>query len=277
MSHAPLDTSLPRHGCSDLASLVLAIPPGRRGALLQSAVSFRGNETHAESFEIGPLRSAFADYWEHTFAVPAPIEKLGAVLDPPVPIKTVLEFSRLLLARNLAEVDSALVQLVQHLRRRVAELQGLTQLNLFDSQEEEGNNPPLLHACETVASLHELVERGRKFPTIYADPPWPYENKASRGAAENHYPTLSISEICAEPIPQLAEEDAHLHLWTTNAFLREAFDVVEAWGFQYKSCFVWLKPQIGMGNYWRVSHEFLCDRSHKNSYVASRIMLCCHD
>ncbi|MCH7688246.1 MAG: hypothetical protein IH899_16450 [Planctomycetes bacterium] len=92
---------------------------------------------------------------------------------------------------------------------------------------------------------------------MYADPPWPYENEASRAAAVNHYPTMTIEEIYAEPVSELAEDHAHLHLWTTNAFLREAFDVVEAWGFKFKSCLVWVKSDIGMGNYWRVSHEFL--------------------
>ena len=106
-------------------------------------------------------------------------------------------------------------------------------------------------------SLQKLVEQGRKFPTIYADPPWPYENEASRAAAVNHYPTMSIDDICAEPVHRLAEDNAHLHLWTTNAFLREAFDVIDAWGFRFKSCLVWIKDEIGMGNYWRVSHEFL--------------------
>jgi N6-adenosine-specific RNA methylase IME4 len=68
---------------------------------------------------------------------------------------------------------------------------------------------------------------------------------------------MSVKEICAEPVREIVADDAHLHLWTTNAFLREAFDVMEAWGFTYKSCFVWVKPQFGIGNYWRVSHEFL--------------------
>ena len=105
--------------------------------------------------------------------------------------------------------------------------------------------------------LAELIERGHRFPTIYADPPWRYQNSASRAAAENHYPTLSLEEICAEPVADLAADNSHLHLWTTNAFLAEAFEVMEAWGFTYKSCFVWVKDKLGMGNYWRVSHEFL--------------------
>jgi N6-adenosine-specific RNA methylase IME4 len=108
-----------------------------------------------------------------------------------------------------------------------------------------------------VRDLAVLVNEGRRFKTIYADPPWPYDNKVARGAAERHYRTLSVEEIAREPVRELAMDEAHLHLWTTNAFLREAFSVMEAWGFRYKSCLVWVKPQMGAGNYWRVSHEFL--------------------
>lgn len=108
-----------------------------------------------------------------------------------------------------------------------------------------------------VHDLGALCELGAKFPTIYADPPWRYSNTSARGAAENHYSTLSVDEIRNEPVSKLACDNAHLHLWTTNAFLAEALEVMGAWGFVYKSCLVWVKPQLGMGNYWRVSHEFL--------------------
>lgn len=108
-----------------------------------------------------------------------------------------------------------------------------------------------------VRELSTLIHRELKYSTVHADPPWRYANAASRAAAENHYPTMSLDEICSEPVEHLIENIAHLHLWTTNAFLREAFEVIEAWGFQYKSCLIWIKPQLGMGNYWRVSHEFL--------------------
>ena len=108
-----------------------------------------------------------------------------------------------------------------------------------------------------VTDLDELVATGAKFQTILADPPWQYSNTASRGAADKHYSTLSLEQICAEPIRSLAAKTAHLHLWTTNAFLESAFTVIRAWGFEYKSCLIWAKPTLGMGNYWRVSHEFL--------------------
>ncbi len=113
------------------------------------------------------------------------------------------------------------------------------------------------HEAEVVRDLNELVRAGRKFRTIYADPPWQYDKSVGRGAARRHYRTMSLKAICAEPVRELAAAEAHLHLWTTNGFLREAFEVMAAWGFRYKSCFVWVKPQLGTGNYWRVSHEFL--------------------
>ena len=108
-----------------------------------------------------------------------------------------------------------------------------------------------------VTDLNELVSSGARFSTIYADPPWEYANTAARGAAENHYQTLSLEKLCSLPIKELAATDCHLHLWVTNPLLPIAFEVIDAWGFSYRSCFVWVKPQMGMGNYWRVSHEFL--------------------
>ena len=113
-------------------------------------------------------------------------------------------------------------------------------------------NPPNI-----TDDLEALVDGGFRFRTILADPPWRYSNTSSRAAAENHYRTMTVEQICNEPIRQLIADRAHLHLWATNAFLESAFTVMRAWGFEYKSCLVRAKPQIGFGNYWRVSHEFL--------------------
>jgi N6-adenosine-specific RNA methylase IME4 len=109
----------------------------------------------------------------------------------------------------------------------------------------------------TTADLVTLAASGRRYPCIYADPPWPYGNHATSGAAQKHYECMSIDALCALPIARLAAPDAHLHLWVTNSFLREGLQLLAAWGFDYRSTFVWVKPTIGMGNYWRVSHEFL--------------------
>ncbi len=258
MSQCPSETGATVVESSRLGSLVLAIPPARRGAVLQSVVSFRPDKNLDEAFAIGPLRAAFAELWEASFSCPVPIECLRAVLEPPVQIRTVLEFSKLMLMQDVAEIDSALIHLVGYLARRVAELGGSSQLELFKGAEQDNELPERFgRVGDSVRNLRTLVERGEKFHTIYADPPWPYANEASRAAAVNHYPTMPVEEIRAEPVSELTEDQAHLHLWTTNAFLREALDVIQAWGFEFKSCLVWVKDEMGMGNYWRVSHEFL--------------------
>jgi N6-adenosine-specific RNA methylase IME4 len=113
------------------------------------------------------------------------------------------------------------------------------------------------HKTLAVFNLQELIDEGKKFSTIYADPAWKYSNQATRSSTDGEYDTLSVGEIAALPIKDLVSDKAHLHLWTTNAFLFEAPKIIEAWGFEYKSCFLWVKPKIGIGNYWRVSHEFL--------------------
>lgn len=91
------------------------------------------------------------------------------------------------------------------------------------------------------------------WPTIVIDPPWRYKNVATRGAAEDHYETMSIADLSTLAIP--ASENAHLYLWVTNSFLREGFVLLDAWGFTYKTCLTWVKPQMGMGNWFRSSTE----------------------
>lgn len=115
---------------------------------------------------------------------------------------------------------------------------------------------PMRQWCQ-VDDLERFAETGPKCGTVYADPAWIYGNQSTRGATEDHYVGMTVDEICALPVARIAAKDAHLHLWTTNAFLFDAKRVIEAWGFEYRSCYVWVKPQIGMGNYWRVSHEFM--------------------
>lgn len=108
-----------------------------------------------------------------------------------------------------------------------------------------------------VKCLVDAVEAGAKFGTIYADPPWIYDNQGTRAATGNHYEGLTVEQLCELPVRDLASDDAHLHLWTTNAFLFECPKIFDAWGFEFRSSFVWCKPQMGIGNYWRNSHEIL--------------------
>lgn len=108
-----------------------------------------------------------------------------------------------------------------------------------------------------VTDFEALVRNGERFGCIYADPPWQYDNQGTRAATGNHYGGMTVEELCALPVREIAADDAHLHLWTTNGFLFECPKIFEAWGFEFRSSFIWVKPQIGIGNYWRNSHEFL--------------------
>lgn len=112
--------------------------------------------------------------------------------------------------------------------------------------------------------------------TLTADPPWRYGNTATRANAHGHYDgTLSIAQLCGEELlpdgtnlvkdvvlPKAASP-GHLYLWTTAGHLPEAFAVMEAWQYTYKTYLVWVKkttdgrPQMGMGNYFRVSTELV--------------------
>ena len=88
------------------------------------------------------------------------------------------------------------------------------------------------------------------FQVIVADPPWRYESGNSLP-----YPTMDIEEIKAMPVAKIADENAILWLWTTNAHLRVAFDVVEAWGFEYKTILTWVKDRMGTGEWLRGQTE----------------------
>lgn len=91
------------------------------------------------------------------------------------------------------------------------------------------------------------------FSAIVIDPPWRYDNVATRGAAEDHYRTMSLDELAELELP--AADDSHLYLWVTNGFIDEGFDLIAEWGFTYKTCLTWCKPQIGMGNWFRGTTE----------------------
>jgi len=120
-----------------------------------------------------------------------------------------------------------------------------------------GNGKPRQGPPKVLQSLAPLIEAGETFATIYADPPWAYANQGTRAATGNHYRTLTVEQITSMPIRRLAADRAHLWLWTTNGFLFECPRLFAAWGFEFKSSYVWVKPQMGIGNYLRNAHELL--------------------
>lgn len=90
----------------------------------------------------------------------------------------------------------------------------------------------------------------KKFKTILADPPWEIAQKGKLGASR-HYNLMNLETIKNIPVTDLAEDNAHLWLWTYPAALEQSFEVVRAWGFEPKSIFTWVKPRLGLGNYLR--------------------------
>ena len=104
-----------------------------------------------------------------------------------------------------------------------------------------------------------------KYRIIYADPPWKYNDAQAvkgdygtgTGAANCHYPSMTVSELKALDIPSLAADDSVLFLWATCPLLEDALEICRAWGFKYKAQFIWDKVKHNMGHYNSVRHELL--------------------
>lgn len=107
-----------------------------------------------------------------------------------------------------------------------------------------------------------------KFNVVYADPPWCYGDKLIEGygAAEHHYPAMSIEQLCCLPVINVTDVNAVLFLWVTSPLLGECWSVIKSWGFEYKTSFVWDKVKHNYGHYNSVRHEFLLVCT-KGSYV----------
>lgn len=111
----------------------------------------------------------------------------------------------------------------------------------------------------------------KRYRTIVADPPWRYNSKLQglRGATD--YPTMTVEELMCMPVGLWAQDNSHLYLWTTDAFLVQAHRIAEAWGFEVKNVLVWVKgserkdakgettgidPRMGVGFYFRHACEY---------------------
>ncbi len=109
---------------------------------------------------------------------------------------------------------------------------------------------------------------GKKYQTIYADPPWRFQNRTGKVAPEHkrlaRYGTMKLEEIKQLPVAEVADEKCHLYLWVPNALLPEGLEVMEAWGFSYKTNIIWEKVRKdgmpdgrGVGFYFRNVTEIL--------------------
>jgi len=111
--------------------------------------------------------------------------------------------------------------------------------------------------------LKEAILPEGIFQVIYADPPWQYRNTGFEMSASQKYETLTTEEICnykddkGRPISKIIAERAVCFLWTTNPLLPDGLKVLKAWGFEYKTNFVWEKERHTAGFYNFGKHELL--------------------
>jgi len=117
-------------------------------------------------------------------------------------------------------------------------------------------------AADVVATVRRVEIPAGRFRVLYADPPWAYATPQHSTTEQvtvlgSHYPSMSIGDICALPVPQIAASHAVLFLWVTSPLLFEAPRVLEAWGFTYKAAFIWDKVKHNVGHYNSVRHELL--------------------
>ncbi len=108
----------------------------------------------------------------------------------------------------------------------------------------------------------------KRYSTIYADPPWRFQNRTGKVAPENkklnRYETMPLEDIMALPVEQVAAAKSHLYLWVPNALLPDGLAVMKAWGFEYKGNIIWEKVRKdggpdgrGVGFYFRNVTEIL--------------------
>lgn len=113
----------------------------------------------------------------------------------------------------------------------------------------------------------DIYKTKKKYNIIYADPPWSYKDKALAGkrGACCKYSVMSIEDISNLPVNKIAADNCILFMWVTMPFLKDVFNVIESWGFTYKTCgFTWIKKNKksdslfwGMGSWTRANAE-LC-------------------
>ena len=103
-----------------------------------------------------------------------------------------------------------------------------------------------------------LGVNGQLYGVIYADPPWRFETHSENGmdrSADNHYPTMTMFDMLTLNVP--AADDCVMFMWATVPMLPEAMDLMDEWGFIYKSHIVWVKDRLGTGYWTRNKHEML--------------------
>src|SRR4029079_7172165 len=114
----------------------------------------------------------------------------------------------------------------------------------------------ILKADAIQAEPPPLPNKG-PYRVLVVDPPWPYYKRAADPSHRGTYPypQMSIEQVCAIPVASIAHKDCILWLWTTNSHMRDAFKVLDVWGFQQKTILTWVKNKMGAGDWLRGQTE----------------------
>jgi len=124
-----------------------------------------------------------------------------------------------------------------------------------------------------------------QYKTIVADPPWDVQRLASPGAkgfgtqegvlrsVMLPYPTMSVEEIRALPVGEMAAHDAHLYVWTINRYVEQTYAIARAWGFTPKTLLVWAKTPMGLGpgGAYSITTEYVLFASRGSLRATSRV------
>lgn len=160
-------------------------------------------------------------------------------------------------AQKIAAIPEAKFEgMVGEWRERVTKENERVSANLL----KEGDKAEKRAAKEAELAAKQTALPNKKFGVIYADPEWKFETYSENGmdrAADNHYPTSTTETIMSRDVASIAADDCVLFLWATVPMLPDALRVMEAWGFDYKSNFAWVKNKIGTGYWSRNKHELL--------------------
>jgi N6-adenosine-specific RNA methylase IME4 len=130
---------------------------------------------------------------------------------------------------------------------------------------EEISNAAVLRIAREVNRFAEAETPNlpdERYRVLYADPPWKYGNaqhttEEQDTVLSNHYPPMDDDKLLSLPVKEIAKDEAVLFLWATSPRIRFAFELADAWGFEYKALFVWDKIKHNVGYYNSVRHEFL--------------------
>lgn len=130
---------------------------------------------------------------------------------------------------------------------------------------------------EEIAAINDfdidIFNTDKKFNIIYADPAWSYWEGGEKNQSL-HYQTMGIEEIKNLPVSNISDDNCILFLWVTFPILKEAFDVIQSWGFKYSTCgFVWVKKNKNADSYffgngaWTRANSELCLIATKGSIM----------